>query len=111
MVAFWSLLLHVLQCALLCLPEFLWQCKLSKREIFVLHCDGQKKVDAMLWKAILFALATICMSPQKSFYTKDNAIILKNTDLVYIFQALVTHGKVILNFLIGIRVWGSSVYS
>lgn len=45
--------------------------------------------------------------------------VLKITDLVYIFQAmsvviagfLVTHGKVNLNFLIGVRFQGSSVYS
>lgn len=44
---------------------------------------------------------------------------LKIVDLVYIFQALsvviavflVTHGKVNLNFLIGVRFQGSSVYS
>lgn len=46
-------------------------------------------------------------------------LVLKIVDLVYIFHALsvviagflVTHGKVNLNFLIGIKFQGSSVYS
>lgn len=64
----------------------------------------------MLGKAILYALF-VCHHRSLSVL-KIMLLVLKNIDLVYIFQALlVTHGKVILNFLIDVRFQGSSVYS
>lgn len=93
---------------------------LSKRERspFLIMMDKKRSMPCYERQYHLHWPLFICHHRSLSIL-KIILLVLKTPDLLYIFQALsvvivsflVTHGKVILNFLRGVRFQGSSAYS